>query len=232
MSEETGNSPPPLRPESVRGIVLDLDGTLVDSFLAISESLNHARLEFGLPPLSATEVRHHVGRGLEVLIEELVGAQRIELAVRLFRERYAEVFRRRTSALPGALGSLQTLRRHGYRLSVASNKPARFSEPILEELGMRPLLDDVQGPDLAGTTKPEPTMVRNCLSAMGLSARQGLYVGDMVLDVKTAACAGLPVVLVGGGASEETELRATGEKILHSVAELVDLLPRLPAQAP
>jgi 2-phosphoglycolate phosphatase len=225
--EETGHSPQPLRPESVRGIVFDLDGTLVDSFSAISESLNHARLKFGMPPLPATEVRHHVGRGLEVLIEELIGAQRIEPGVRLFRERYAEVFRRRTSALPGALDSLRVLRRHGYRLSVASNKPARFGEPILEALGMRPLLDAVQGPDLAGTTKPEPTMLRNCLSAMGLPARQGLYVGDMVLDVKTAACAGLPVVLVGGGASDETELRATGERYLDSVSELVDLLPRL-----
>jgi phosphoglycolate phosphatase len=215
----------------VRGIVLDLDGTLVDSFSAISESLNHARRKFGLPPLSLTEVRQHVGRGLEVLIKELVGAQRIEPGVRLFRERYAEVFRR-TSALPGALDSLRVLRRHGYRLSVASNKPARFSEPILDDLGMLPLLDGVQGPDLAGTTKPEPTMVHNCLSAMGLSARQGLYVGDMVLDVKTAASAGLPVVLVGGGASEETELRATGEKFLHSVAELADLLPKLPGSAP
>jgi len=217
-------APPLLHPECVRGIVFDLDGTLVDSYAAITESLNHARIHFALAPLTTAEVRRRVGRGLEVLIEELVGPRRVESGVRLFREHYAAVFRERTSALAGARETLRELRVRGYRMAVASNKPARFSTPILEQLGMLSSLDDVQGPDLAGSTKPEPAMLRNSLSALGLVPRQALYVGDMVLDVETAARAGLPVVLVCGGSSTADELRRTGQTVLPSLGDLVGLL--------
>ena len=224
MTDGTDHVPPALHPERVRGIVFDLDGTLVDSYAAIAESLNHARGHFALPPLSTSEVRRRVGRGLEVLIEELVGPQRVQSGVRLFREHYAAVFRARTSVLPDAREALHELQSRGYRLAVASNKPARFSTPILEHLGMLSSLDDVQGPDLAGSAKPEPTMLRNCVSALGLVPRQALYVGDMVLDVESAARAGLPVILVCGGSSTAEELARTGQPVIESLRVLVGLL--------
>ena len=68
-------------------------------------------------------------------------------------------------------------------------------------------------------------MVRNCLRAMALSAAEALYVGDMVLDVETAARAGLPVVLVDGGSSTPAALRATGQRVLPALESLADLLP-------
>jgi phosphoglycolate phosphatase len=109
-------------------------------------------------------------------------------------------------------------------MTVASNKPARFGRPIVADAGMLPYLLDVQGPDRAGTTKPEPTMIRNCLRAMGLAQSEALYVGDMVLDVETAARAGLPVVLVEGGSSSAAALRETGQTIVPDLWSLVGLL--------
>ncbi|HKQ60212.1 MAG TPA: HAD hydrolase-like protein, partial [Candidatus Polarisedimenticolaceae bacterium] len=143
-------TPPPLDPAAVRGVVFDLDGTLVDSYAAIAASVNHARAHFGLAELPAAVVRRTVGRGLEALLAELLGPQRVELGVRLFRERYAETFAAATIALPGAAQTLGELTRRGYVLAVASNKPARFSDPILAALGLRPYLRSVEGPDLAG----------------------------------------------------------------------------------
>lgn len=221
-----------LDPFRVRGLVFDLDGTLVDSYQAIATSLNHARAGYGLCALPTAEVRRSVGHGLEVLVAEQVGPDRVEEGVRRFRERYAEVFRSQTFALPAVNETLGELRRRGYRLSVASNKPARFGEEILRELDLLGYLDCVEGPDRAGSTKPDPTMLHRCLRAMGVSPGEAVYVGDMTLDVETAARADVPVLLVGGGSSSVEELRATGERVLGSLRELLDMLPpREPREA-
>jgi phosphoglycolate phosphatase len=217
--------PPPLNdPASIRGLIFDLDGTLIDSYLAIRAGVNHARSHYGLPEVDDRSVRRRVGRGLEQLIAELVGERRVERGVRLFRERYAEVFRSMTFALPGATATLRRLHRCGYRSAVASNKPARFGEPILESLEMLPFLEGVLGPDRVGSSKPDPAMIEACLHLLRLPRERVIYVGDMVLDVETAARAGLSVLLVGGGSSSLEELRATGQPVLERLELLLEAL--------
>lgn len=222
---DPSDSPPTLIAERVRGIVFDLDGTLVDSYGAIAESLNEARAAFAMAPLPEDEVRRRVGHGLEALVSELVGRQHIATGVRIFREHYARVFRERTFALPGVADTIRELRLRGYRMAVASNKPARFGQAILESLGLLQYLDDVQGPDSAGATKPNPEMLRRSLEALSLDPAAGVYVGDMVLDVTTAARAGLPVILIPGGSCGLDELEATGQRVLGKFSDLSSLLP-------
>ncbi len=218
-------APPLLDLRRLLGLVFDLDGTLVDSYPAIASSVNAARTAFGLEPMPEPEVRRRVGHGLERLMAELVGPERAAEGVRIFREHYARVYADGTRARPGALATLRELRRRRYRLSVASNKPARFGELVLAHLGMLEHLDAVQGPDLAGTTKPEPTMIRLCLEAMAVGPGEAAYVGDMTLDVESAAEAGLPVMLVTGGSTPEAELRSTGHRVLGSLRDLLVILP-------
>ena len=166
-----------LDPPAVRGLVFDLDGTLVDSYEAIAASLNHARLHFDLAPLDQATVRRAVGHGLESLIEQHVGGNRVEEGVRLFREHYATVYAPHTHALPGARDALRLLSESGYRLAVASNKPARFTAPILEHLDMARDVSSIQGPDVAGATKPHPNREGGCESA-GDDADLGYRGGD------------------------------------------------------
>jgi phosphoglycolate phosphatase len=225
MAEPAGQAPPPFDAANVRGLIFDLDGTLVDSYDAIAASLNHARESFGLSWLPPPLIRRTVGRGLERLVADLLGEERVEEGVHEFREHYARTFREATRPLPGALAALRELHRRGYRMTVASNKPARFGEPILADAGMLPYLLGVQGPDRAGATKPDPVMLRACLREMSLPEAQALYVGDMVLDVETAARAGLPVVLVEGGSSTPEALKQTGQRVVSGLGALADLLP-------
>ena len=209
----------------MRGIVFDLDGTLVDSYAAIAESLNHARAGFGMPALPDERIRLQVGRGLEALIADLVGRDRIVEGVRLFRERYAVVYASKTFLLPGVVSTLKQLSERGYPMSVASNKPARFGRAIVDALGLSSYLVNVHGPDSVGSTKPDPAMLRRCVEDMQVTVSSAIYVGDMVLDVETAACADIPVILVDGGSSTGSDLRETGQ---ICVAGLPDLLDRLP----
>jgi len=218
-------NPPPLEPPRVRGIVFDLDGTLVDSYSAIADSLNHARAGFDMPAVPEEHVRRQVGRGLEALIADLVGHDRVLEGVRLFRERYAVVYASMTHALPGVVQTLETLAARGYPMTVASNKPARFGKAIVDALGLSTFLLGVHGPDTVGSTKPDPAMLHRCLEDMQTGVRSTVYVGDMVLDVETAACAGVPVILVDGGSSAESDLRATGQRCIAGLPELLDLLP-------
>jgi len=217
----------------LRAVVCDLDGTLVDSFTAIAASVNQARARFDLQALTREQVLPHVGRGLEPLLADLVGADRVEPAVAAFREHYARVFAESTVLLPGVRETIVELHRRGLRLSVASNKPARFGAPILESLGLLRQFDDVQGPDLAGTTKPDPAMIRQCLLSMEVEAGEAVYVGDMPLDVESARRAGLPAVLVPTGAYPAHELAGLGAVLVDRFTDLSSLFAaHLPSPMP
>ena len=217
-------APQRFEPGRVRGVVFDLDGTLVDSYAAITESLNCARAAYGLEPLPVAQVKRRVGWGLETLIAELVGAERVDDGIRLFRERYGRIFESHTTALPGAADTLRALGARGLRTAVASNKPARFSRPLLEALGMLDGLALVAGPDTSGVTKPDPQMIRDCLAGMEVAPERAIYVGDMVLDVESGSRAGVEVVLVASGSAEADELRRTGRVVLARLPELLDLI--------
>ena len=78
--------------------------------------------------------------------------------------------------------------------------------------------------DLVGSHKPDPEMIHRCLSQMGVGRDEASYVGDMLLDVESAARAGVPVVLVPGGSSSLDELRSAGQTVLSSFGELPSLL--------
>lgn len=210
---------------AVRAIVFDLDGTLVDSYAAIAASLNHARAGWDLPPLEEAVVRAAVGHGLESLIADHCGADRVEAGVARFREHYARVFLDRTTVLSGVPETLHALTERRVALAVASNKPARFTVPILDRLGLARWVGSVHGPDTVGRTKPDPLMIRTCLEDVGVRGEDALYVGDMVLDVESGRRAGVPVVLVPGGSSSTEDLRSTGVPVLSRFEDLVDLLP-------
>lgn len=201
-------------------IIFDLDGTLVDSYGAITESLNFARKEHGHPPLTMQTVRTAVGHGLEELIRTWVGEEVIESGVQAFRQRYAEVFASGTFALPGVTATLEQLHRCRHPMAIASNKPARFTRQIIDQFGWSELFVTVEGPDTVGATKPDPPMLRRCLALLGGTTESTLYIGDMALDVESARRAGLPCILVATGSADRQALDLTGETVMGEMSEL------------
>lgn len=209
---------------TVHGVVFDLDGTLIDGYQGIATALNAARAAFGLSPLALDDVRGRVGHGLPQLMVDVVGAARAPEGTAIFRKVYDRVCEEQTRLIPGAGATLTALQARGVRMSVASNKPAFYSTRILGGFGVASLFDAIEGPDTAGTAKPDPAMIRACLAAMRLSADEAIYVGDMTIDAEAGARAGVAAVLVAGGSSPKDALEATGRPVLASLSELLGML--------
>jgi phosphoglycolate phosphatase len=210
-----------------RCILFDLDGTLVDSYEAIAESLNAVRTAFGRPPYAREEVVRMVGHGLENLIEQAIGAAHVAEGVRIFRERYKDLAVPGSRLLPGVAATVRELRARGYRMAVISNKPSRFSRLILDNLGVGELFSVLYGPDRA-PAKPDPEMALRALSDLDCRPEESVLVGDMSVDLETASGAGLPFVAVATGSESRAALLAAGAgRILDRFEDLLDLFPPL-----
>jgi phosphoglycolate phosphatase len=210
----------------IRGIIFDFDGTLIDSYEAIGESLNHARAAFSLAPVPQDEVRRMVGHGLEKLIEQSIGADRVPEGVRLFREKYETLCRERTSLMPQVKETVEELGRRGYQMGIATNKPSYFARSILQALEMDHLFEEVVGPNDVERPKPDPEMLEMVMMRIGLGPDEVVYIGDMPLDVETARRAGLSVYTVASGSADRQALLAAGpDRHLTRFGELLTYLP-------
>jgi phosphoglycolate phosphatase len=204
-------------------LVFDLDGTLIDGYEAIADSLAYAMEKLGEPPLPLARVRAMVGHGLESLLEQAVGPGRAAEGVRLFREWYPEVAVAKSHLLPGVAETLDVLAARGHRMALASNKPAPFSRMILEAKGVAGHFDDVGGPDGQTPAKPDPTMLRRLMASAGASPKGTVAIGDMEVDSEFARSAGCRVVLIPGGSRSREELLGV------DADALLDSLEALPA---
>ncbi|MGH9749894.1 MAG: HAD family hydrolase [Candidatus Polarisedimenticolia bacterium] len=212
----------------IRGIIFDFDGTLIDSYEAITESLNAVRSSRGMPALRLEDVKGMVGHGLEHLIEKAVGPDQADEGVKLFRHSYAAICEKRTTILPAVKETLEQLDRRGYHMAIASNKPSYFARDILRALEIDHLFAEVLGPNDVEKPKPDPEMLEIIMMRIGLSPEEVVYVGDMLLDIEAGRGAGVEVYAVPtGSASRETLLGGRPDRLLHRFSDLLAVLPAL-----
>jgi 2-phosphoglycolate phosphatase len=210
-----------------RAVLFDFDGTLADSFAAITASTNSVRASYGLPPLSESVVREYVGYGLPHLIEKLVPGAALAEAVDRYREHHPSVMRAGTRLMPGVAETLANLHRRNYRMGVCSNKHVSFTKELIDSFGFVNVMQAVLGPeDVGGRAKPDPAMLLLAMDQMGVNRGEAVYVGDMAIDVHTGQAAGVAVWLVRGGAvGQESAETAGPDRVLNRFSDLLDLLP-------
>jgi phosphoglycolate phosphatase len=212
----------------IRAALFDFDGTLADSFIAITASTNYVRESYGLPPLPESVVREYVGFGLPNLMEQLVPKADTAEAVARYRQHHASVMVSGTRLAPGVAETIPELHRRGLGLAVCSNKTVAFTKQLVTALGLASYFTAVLGPeDVGGQAKPDPAMLLEGLRRLGVSREEAVYVGDMAIDVHVARAAGVPVWLVpGGAAGKESPTAAGPDRVLTGFPELLELLNR------
>ncbi|MET0151154.1 MAG: HAD-IA family hydrolase [Candidatus Binatia bacterium] len=204
-------------------LLLDLDGTLLDTRLDLVGSTNHVRAIFGLPPLGVLEVERLVGRGARVLVERALGQERADAhdeGVRLFLEHYGEHCLDQTRPYPGMVDVLRALRALGARAGVVTNKPEALTRKILGGLD---LLDDmvaVVGGDTFPERKPHPRGVEWVLARCDAARSQTLLVGDSPIDLATARAAGIAFCGVLWGFDPERLCAEEPELVARNADEL------------
>jgi 2-phosphoglycolate phosphatase len=205
----------------LRAVIFDFDGTLADSYAAIAASVNHVRQYHGLPPLSVAEVKRHVGRGPQYLLQHTVGSTDVEADVARYRAHHPSVMFAHTQLLPGAAEALTAVHKTGRRAAVCSNKPRPFTLQLLEHLQVAACIDVVIGPEDAALPKPAPEMLLLALARLGVGPDEALYVGDMVVDIQTARGAGVQVWVVPTGSDTlEVLQQAHPDRVLCDLREL------------
>ena len=209
----------------VKAVLFDLDGTLVDAFEGIHESLMHTMGVYGFPLHDFPTTKGMVGHGLEELLAKAMSPEVVPEAILTYRAYYKDIAVSSATPLPGATELLRTLHERGIKIALASNKPSYFCRQIVDGKGWGPYFNAVLGPDLAGATKPSPIMLQAALKALNVEAQDALYVGDMSVDLEAARAANIRVVLMTTGSMTRSELIAAGaEDVRDHLSELLSAL--------
>ncbi len=209
-----------------RAVLFDLDGTLVDSYAALAESVNFARRVAGLSELPEVRIREFVGDGLDRLLQRSFDSQTIPTGVReAFESRYDEICCVESKVLDDVEATLDALAALGVTMAVCTNKPTVFSKKILDFLRLAPHFRAIVGPDLAGARKPDGRHVLRTLEEAGCSKAAALFVGDMPIDVAAARAGGIDVAVVTTGSSSIQQLmEARPDHVLERFSDLVHLV--------
>jgi phosphoglycolate phosphatase len=195
-----------MRDARIRAVILDLDGTLVDSAGEIAAALNTTLFELGLPSLPIARVEAFIGRGVRPLVEralaELGVRHDIDEAVNRFESHYAKVVGTYAELYAGVLPGLEQLHAAGIPMAVVTNKPREFTLKLLERLEVDRFFTAVVAGDDGHRRKPDGDMLIAACACMGTRASASLMLGDSDNDVLAARAAGCPVWCVPYGYNE------------------------------
>jgi len=214
-------------------ILIDVDGTLVDSVPDLAYCVDEMMRQLGMPERGEAEVRNWVGNGVErltrrALIGRLDGEPDealFEKAYPIFLALYAENTSKRSVLYPGVREGLDYLKSQGYKLGCVTNKASQFTLPLLKDLGVHDYFESIVCGDSLAKKKPDPLPLTYSAEQLGAAPEASLMIGDSVSDVKAARAAGFQIVCMSYGYNHGVDIRESQpDLVIDSMAELKTLL--------
>jgi HAD superfamily hydrolase (TIGR01549 family) len=206
-------------------VLLDVDGTLVDSNYAHVDAWSHAFAKAG-HPVPAWEIHRAIGMGSDKLVAKLVGQSVAEMIWETVSDAHDSLFAEMiddVQTLPGARDLLAALKQRGYETVLASSARRGEVEHYIDLLDAREIIDAWTTADDVEHTKPDPDLIK--VAAERAAAAPIAMIGDSVWDCQAAARAGIPALALLSGGISATELREAGAQSVHrDPAELVTTL--------
>jgi len=208
-------------------LLLDLDGTLVDTAPDLAHALNHTLAAEGLAPFSEAEVKAMVGDGVAMLLRRALakrGATFSPALIPVFLAEYEQHVADASRLYPGVAETLRELKSEGWILAVCTNKPLHAAKRLLAALGIAQDLAAIGAADLVKAQKPDPAHVRATLALAGGEAARAVLLGDHANDVAAGRAAGIPVIFAawGYGKPEMAEGAAARAERFSEVPALAD----------
>lgn len=200
-------------PHSIKLVIFDLDGTLIDSRLDLVHSVNAALRRIERPELPPDVIASYVGDGAPILIKRALGSEAndealVRKGLEFFLSYYREHKLDHTTVYRGIAETLASIQRSGNavprKMAVLTNKPVIPSRAIVEALGMGQYFAQVYGGNSFETKKPEPEGALQVLNENGVRPENAAIVGDSHVDVRTGRNAGLYTVGVTYGFAPHT----------------------------
>lgn len=216
-----------------QAILFDLDGTLVDSVPDLAFSVNIMLQELDRTPVEEGIVRHWVGNGAERLVKRALtgemeaepGAVLFEKAYPLFLEAYADHVMVDSRLFPGVESGLQALQQAGFPMGCITNKPERFTTPLLKGLGIDHYFSIQVSGDTLPVKKPDPRPLRYAAEFFKVPAERMLMVGDSRNDVQAARAAGSQIVCVPYGYNHGEDITVENpDAVIDDLTQLLELI--------
>lgn len=220
-------------PLVVKMVMVDLDGTLIDTAPDLAACANRMLEELGRTPHAPKRVATWIGNGVPRLVKRALTdsmdgeppEELFERGLASFNAHYAAHVSDLSQPFPGVVEGLEHLANRGYSLACITNKAERFTLPLLRNLKLDGFFQLVLSGDSLPRQKPDPLPLQHACEHFGITPDHGLLVGDSINDVQAARAAGMPVVCVPYGYNHGHDIRdAQPDAVIAMLADLPELL--------
>ncbi|MCB1190154.1 MAG: HAD family hydrolase [Leptospiraceae bacterium] len=203
-----------------KGIIFDLDGTLLDSITDIANAMNSVLGYFGYPKHPVSAYKLYVGDGVDILVKRAlpqnknIEKQIIEKCILAYRADYSKRWKENSKLYPGIPELMNIIQKIGIKTAILSNKPNDFTNQIVSNFMPQYKFEMVVGSQAEAPKKPDPTQALKIATHFNLSPSEIVFVGDTDTDMITARNAKMYPIGVLWGFRDASELKASGAKIL------------------
>ncbi|MCL5674716.1 MAG: HAD family hydrolase [Candidatus Omnitrophica bacterium] len=212
-------------------VMFDLDGTLINAYEAIYETLNYTLKQMGYNREETYDsAKRAVGLGDKKFIEKFFKPMDIEKALKIYNKHHVSIIKNKTFLMEGAKEVISYLKSKGVFLAVTSNRPGISGFPLLESLGIKNYFQKITFGDMVQNPKPHPQMLEDTLNFFHVDKHQIIFVGDMTIDVQTGKNADVFTAAVSTGSSYVEELKSFHPDLLYT--SLFDFLKFLKFHKP
>lgn len=213
----------------IKGIIFDLDGTILDTLVDLGNSVNAVLEDYGYPTHNTEDYKKKVGNGVRKLLERSlpsnVKEDELDEALEKFSYYYDQYCLENSKPYPGIVELLKALEERGVLLAVNSNKIDRYTKDLVSKSFPTVPFVEVLGQRIAVPVKPNPAGALEIKEKMNLELDEILFVGDSEVDIQTARNAGMKVVVVPWGFRPKEELeKANPDYMIEKASDLLDLL--------
>lgn len=209
----------------IRGILIDMDGTLVDHSTTLTRCFQYACRELGFPEPSHEKVKRSIGGSMPVTIQNFLPPEQVEAGKELWRQRFEEIHLQGIRVMPGAEVLLDRCSELGITAAIFTNKTGRHTRAIIENEGLTGKLAFSLGAEDTSYRKPQPEYSAAALEELRLPGAEVAMIGDSPFDIDAAKAGGMTAFCVPTGSHTRKELEAAGaDQVFESLADIADWL--------